>query len=314
MGLTSALSTALTGMNGAETTIDVVGNNLANSNTVGFKSSSVSFATQFLQTLSLGGAPTSDSGGTNPMQVGLGTTVAQITPDFSQGTVSNSSNPYDMAIQGDGFFIVQGGAGEVLYTRNGEFKLNSENELTTTTGNRVLGYGVDDNFQIQKTTLEPLSIPLGSAAVAQATQNAYLEGTLTPTGDVADTGSIIHTNILGRDDYDYPTTAVTTNNCDRPQLHQRRDDLHRQHDGGQSHDRRHRHLPRRLWSGPGHHGRWRCREQLGGIPDHGHRRPLLDRHCQHPSQSRHDRGRSLALPVRAHLSQGQSRRQLSLDR
>lgn len=216
MGLTSALSTALTGMNGAETTIDVVGNNLANSNTVGFKSSSVSFATQFLQTLSLGGAPTSDSGGTNPMQVGLGTTVAQITPDFSQGTVSNSSNPYDMAIQGDGFFIVQGGAGEVLYTRNGEFKLNSENELTTTTGNRVLGYGVDDNFQIQKTTLEPLSIPLGSAAVAQATQNAYLEGTLTPTGDVADTGSIIHTNILGRDDYDYPTTAVTTNNCDRP--------------------------------------------------------------------------------------------------
>jgi len=73
MGLASALSTALTGLTAAETTIDVVGNNLANSNTVGFKSSEVAFASQFLQTLGLGSAPTSGSGGTNPRQTGLGT-------------------------------------------------------------------------------------------------------------------------------------------------------------------------------------------------------------------------------------------------
>src|SRR5262245_21381937 len=73
MGLASALTTALTGMTAAETQIDVVGNNLANSQTVGFKESNSIFATQFLQTHSLGSGPTEGSGGTNPRQTGLGT-------------------------------------------------------------------------------------------------------------------------------------------------------------------------------------------------------------------------------------------------
>ena len=138
MGLASALSTALTGLTAAETTIDVVGNNLANTNTVGFKASQAAFATQFLQTRSLGAAPTSNSGGSNPRQVGLGTMVASITPDFSQGTIEISSSPTDLAIQGQGFFIVQATSGESLYTRNGIFKLNSESQLVTITGNRLL--------------------------------------------------------------------------------------------------------------------------------------------------------------------------------
>src|SRR5215471_10933281 len=171
MGLASALSTALTGLTAAESTIDVVGNNLANSSTTGFKASRVEFATQFLQTLSLGSAPVGNSGGTNPRQIGLGTQVSSITPDFTQGTIQLSSNPSDLAIQGDGFFIVQATTGEQLYTRNGNFRTNAENQLVTTTGNKLLGYGVDQNFQIQSTTLEPLAIPLGSKAVAQATEN-----------------------------------------------------------------------------------------------------------------------------------------------
>src|SRR5689334_16265619 len=105
MGLTSSLSTALTGMNAAETQIDVLGNNLANSQTVGFKASTVAFSNQFLQTLSLGASPTADNGGTNPRQTGLGVQVAGITPKFSQGTIQISSNPSDMALQGDGFFM-----------------------------------------------------------------------------------------------------------------------------------------------------------------------------------------------------------------
>jgi len=197
MGLASALSTALTGLTAAETTIDVVGNNLANTNTVGFKASQAAFATQFLQTRSLGAAPTSNSGGSNPRQVGLGTMVASITPDFSQGTIEISSSPTDMAIQGQGFFIVQATSGESLYTRNGIFKLNSESQLVTITGNRLLGYTVDDQFEIQSTVLQPLVIPLGAAAVAEATQNVYLEGTLSPTGDLADTSEIIQTQVLG---------------------------------------------------------------------------------------------------------------------
>src|SRR5918995_1638183 len=180
MGLQSALSTALTGMTAAETTIDVTGNNVANANTVGFKESSVSFATQFLQTQGIGSAPTDSRGGTNPRQIGLGARVAEITPDFTQGTVEISSNPLDLAIQGDGFFIVQGSQGEQLYTRNGQFKTNSRNEIVTITGQRVLGYSIDANFQIEPTGLTPLQIPLGAAAVAQATENVVMKGGLVP--------------------------------------------------------------------------------------------------------------------------------------
>src|SRR3954464_11458707 len=98
MGLQSAVTTALTGLQAAETTIDVVGNNVANANTVGFKESHVSFATQFLQTQSIGSAPTDASGGTNPRQTGLGVKVSEISPEFTQGTIEISSNPLDLAI------------------------------------------------------------------------------------------------------------------------------------------------------------------------------------------------------------------------
>src|SRR5690606_32286228 len=191
MGLASALSTALTGLTAAETTIDVVGNNVANSNTVGFKASDAVFATQFLQTQGLGSAPTASNGGTNPRQIGLGVLTAEITPDFTQGTIEISANPSDLAIQGDGFFIVQAATGEHLYTRNGIFKTNSENQLVAVTGQRLLGFGVDDRFQIESTTLRPIEIPLASAAVAQATENVYFTGTLTPSGDLATTAEIV---------------------------------------------------------------------------------------------------------------------------
>ena len=188
MGLQSALSTALTGMTAAETSIDVAGNNVANANTVGFKESTVNFATQFLQTQSIGSAPTGNRGGTNPRQIGLGAKVAEITPKFTQGTIEISSNPLDLAIQGDGFFIVQGLQGEQLYTRNGQFKTNGNNEIVTLTGYRVLGYSVDANFQVQPTGLSPITIPLGAAAVAQATQEVTMKGALNP--DVNELGTI----------------------------------------------------------------------------------------------------------------------------
>ncbi|WP_234824321.1 flagellar hook-basal body complex protein [Bremerella cremea] len=209
MGLASALSTALTGMTAAETQIDVTGNNLANSQTVGFKASEARFATQFLQTQSLGSKPTDSNGGTNPRQTGLGAKVAEITPNFTQGTIEVSNSPSDLAIQGDGFFIVEGGAGETLYTRNGIFKTNSQNELVTITGQRVLGFGIDENFQIQRTQLVPLTIPLGAKSVAKATENVYLEGSLTATGDLATQGQVIESAILGNAAVPRPDTSTT---------------------------------------------------------------------------------------------------------
>ena len=214
MGLTSALSTALTGLNASETMIDVDGNNLANSDTVGFKASEATFATQFLQTQSLGSVPTTDSGGTNPEQVGLGTMVADISPNFTSGTLQASSNPTDMAIQGNGFFIVQGASGQDMYTRNGQFTMNSNNDLVTSTGSPVLGYAVNNQFQLQTTALQPINIPLGSAVVAEATQNVVMQGTLTPTGGVADQASILQTGVLSDGSYSYPTTAPQITDAD----------------------------------------------------------------------------------------------------
>lgn len=208
MGLTSSLSTALTGLNAAETQIDVLGNNLANSQTVGFKASNVVFANQFLQTLSLGASPTDDNGGTNPRQTGLGVQVAGITPKFTQGTLQISSNPSDLAVQGDGFFIVEGANAEKLYTRNGNFKLNSANELVSANGNRLLGYGTDELFRVQTTNLVPLKIPLGSEAVAKATENVVMEGTLTPNGDLADTAEVIQSSILGDNNVPRPDSSA----------------------------------------------------------------------------------------------------------
>lgn len=207
MGLQSALTTSLTGLQAAETVIDVVGNNVANSGTVGFKESDVLFATQFLQTQSIGSAPTGNTGGTNPRQIGLGVKVAAINPDFTQGTIQISSNPLDVAIQGDGFLIVEGFQGEQLFTRNGQLQTNSQNDIVTATGNRVLGFGVDENFQVDTTSgLVPLNIPLGNLPVAQATTEAFFTGVLSPGVDIGTIPEKITSQPLGDITVEFPTT------------------------------------------------------------------------------------------------------------
>ena len=216
MGLQSALSTALTGLTAAETSIDVVGNNVANSQTVGFKESSVNFATQFLQTQSIGSSPTASRGGTNPRQVGLGVKVAEITPKFTQGTIEISSSPLDLAIQGDGFFIVEGTGGGQFYTRNGQFKTNANNEIVTSTGQRVLGFGVDSNFEIQPTGLKSISIPLGAAAVAQPTENVFLEGSLDPSSEVGSIPAIIQSGVLSDGTKEVPANSSTSSSLTKP--------------------------------------------------------------------------------------------------
>jgi len=197
VGLQSALTTALTGLSAAEAQIDVIGNNLANSQTVGFKSSSVVFATQFSRTLSLGSGPSANNGGTNPRQIGLGVQVAEIAANHDQGTIEISSSSSDLAIQGDGFFQVQATDGERLYTRNGIFKLNSNAELVNSTGQRLLGFGVDDQFNLQSSRLTPLTVPLGTKTVAKATENVSFEGTLTPEGEIASAGQVVESRHLG---------------------------------------------------------------------------------------------------------------------
>ncbi|MCA9040974.1 MAG: flagellar hook-basal body complex protein [Planctomycetaceae bacterium] len=195
MGLTSALNTSLNGLTLNETTIDVLGNNIANAGTNGFKASRVLFTTQLSRTLSVGSRPSADNGGTNPRQIGLGATTSAIVRDFTQGSVTNSTSPSDLAIEGDGFFVLEGSDGDV-YSRNGNFTLNSDNILVNAQGLRVQGYGVDDDFNLITTQLTSIEIPLGDLNVAQQTQNISMSGALLSTGSAGTQGSIITSEAL----------------------------------------------------------------------------------------------------------------------
>lgn len=207
MGLTSALNTSLNGLALNETEINVLGNNISNAGTTGFKASTVSFQTQLAQSLSFGSAPSSTNGGTNPMQIGLGGEVAAISADFSQGSITATSTPSDLAIQGDGFFVLNNGTtGGQVYSRNGQFNLDSGNLLTNASGQQVMGYGVDSNFNLITTGLTQMKIPLGSLHLAQSTSQVQIGGALSPQGVVATQGTLQTSAAL----YDVSTVSPYT--------------------------------------------------------------------------------------------------------
>jgi flagellar hook protein FlgE len=190
MGLTSALTTSLNGLALNETTIDVLGNNIANAGTVGFKASRVYFSTQLARTLSFGSRPSDSDGGTNPRQIGLGADVAAISPDFTQGSLTATTSASDLAIQGDGFFILETSDGQV-YTRNGSFRRDAGDKLSSIQGSRLLGYGVDSDFNLITTSLTSITIPLGSLQLAQQTTEVQIGGALSPQGEVATRGTLL---------------------------------------------------------------------------------------------------------------------------
>ncbi|QDT17634.1 flagellar hook-basal body complex protein [Alienimonas californiensis] len=189
MGLASATTTALNGMRLNETSIDVLGNNVANAGTRGFKSSEALFTTQLVSTLSSGDGPAGSNGGTNPRQIGLGGTVSTIRKDFKQGSVTTSNSPTDMAIEGEGFFVVKNGLG-TQYTRDGSFTLNPEGKLVNPAGGRVQGYGIDGNYNLQTAAPVDIEIPLGKLYIAEATNNATFTGAFFSGGELATNGTV----------------------------------------------------------------------------------------------------------------------------
>lgn len=202
MALTGAFATGLSGLDASAQNIDVIGNNIANVNTPGFKSSRALFTSQFPANFSLGSPPGADSGGTNPTQVGLGVRIAGVQTNHSNGGISATGVNTHMAIEGNGFFVVSDG-GEQRYTRDGQFLLNSRNELVTSVGGLVQGFGVDDNFNITPGVLNTLQIPLGSLTIAEATRNANFEGNLNASGPVSNGGSVHETRAM------FTTAALT---------------------------------------------------------------------------------------------------------
>lgn len=172
MGLYSAFYASLSGLGANSSSLGVIGNNLANLNTIGFKGSSASF--QDIFSASLGGL--SSQGNGNPIQIGLGTRLGVVGQNFGQGSFQSTQNPLDMAIQGSGFFSVMTPDGRTVYTRAGNFTRDNSGYLVNPSGAKVLGWNVNSTTGLINTSATPAAIQIaaGFTTSALATQNVRL--------------------------------------------------------------------------------------------------------------------------------------------
>jgi flagellar hook protein FlgE len=178
-----SFSAGLSGLNANSAYLSVIGNNLANINTVGFKASAVTF--QDLVSQSVGGASV------NPMQVGLGVTTGSISPVFSQGAIENSREATNVAIQGNGFFIVRGSAGN-SYTRAGNFTLDRDGKLVTPDGQYVQGFTAKDPLTgavVASGQATDITVPLGTLRAPVATTQMFTKTNLDASAAVGATYS-----------------------------------------------------------------------------------------------------------------------------
>jgi flagellar hook protein FlgE len=189
---------ALSGLNAASAALDTIGNNVANSGTVGYKQSTAQFADVFAA--SLAGA------GSSP--IGLGAKISTVAQQFTQGNISGTSNPLDMAINGSGFFRMQNATGDVVYSRNGQFQLDKDGYIVNASGQQLTGNLADKNGNILTGQLVPLRLfdpALDSDAPPQATG-----------GSVGATGVQANLNLDSRESLPItvpfdPTDATTYN-------------------------------------------------------------------------------------------------------
>ncbi len=174
-----ALNSGVSGLNAHQKMLDVAGNNLANVNTTAYKASRVNFSELLNVTIKNAAQPTSSLGGTNPQQIGTGVSVASITPNMTQGNIVGTGNSLDLAIEGQGYFVLSNGQQEV-YTRAGAFGVDSDSMLVDpSTGNRVQrigNVGEEDSFQIAGDS--DIHIPYGTAMPARATETVNVSGNL----------------------------------------------------------------------------------------------------------------------------------------
>ncbi|MCL6471312.1 MAG: flagellar hook protein FlgE [Firmicutes bacterium] len=178
-----SMFSAVSGLRNHQIRMDVIGNNIANVNTVGFKSSRVTFQDMIYETIRSASAPSATLGGSNPQQAGLGMMVRSIDTLMTQGSLESTGKATDIAIQGDGFFVLDTGQGQV-YTRVGAFDLNLMKDLVDpATGYYVMGWMVDNNStkpgQID-TGMDPthINVPVGQLSISQATGRVTFTGNL----------------------------------------------------------------------------------------------------------------------------------------
>jgi len=174
-----SMFSAISGLRGHQTMMDVIGNNIANVNTVGFKSGRVNFQDILSQTFRGASAPQGGLGSINPAQVGLGMTVAGIDVLQTQGNLQSTGRLTDMAIQGDGFFVLSDG-GRQFFTRDGAFDTGLGGQLVNSaSGLKVQGWVADQGGKIDTTTaVTDVIIPLGTRTTALPSSASSLTGNL----------------------------------------------------------------------------------------------------------------------------------------
>jgi len=174
-----ALSSGVTGLQAHQQMLDVAGNNLANVNTTAFKTSRILFSELLSETIKKASQPTTNTGGTNPVQMGSGVGVSSIAPNMSQGNIVNTGNPLDMAIEGEGYYVLSDGQ-QIVYTRAGAFAVDQDSVLVDpSTGYRVQRIGSEgeaDNFQVAGDS--NMHVPYDVAMAANATDVVKVAGNL----------------------------------------------------------------------------------------------------------------------------------------
>ncbi|WP_346354620.1 flagellar hook protein FlgE [Azotosporobacter soli] len=194
-----SLFSGVAGLRNHQTRMDTVGNNIANVNTTGFKSGRVNFQDMLSQTLQGAAGPNGNLGGTNPMQVGLGMSIASMDTQFTDGALQSTGVPTDLAISGDGFFILSNGS-NTSYTRDGSFKFDTAgNYVVPGTGVHVQGWMADSLGNINTAgVLSNLVKPIGTTMPATQTTSATFAGNLnssTVNGNSAATSENIYDSL-----------------------------------------------------------------------------------------------------------------------
>lgn len=172
--MTQSFYTSISGMNAGQTKISVVADNIANMNTVGFKASKVNFSDVYYNTASVGKAPSGNQGGINPRQIGIGVNTASIARDFSSGTTLTTGLNTDLFINGSSFFTVSTTNSDVVYTRDGNFTVDSNGYLVNSSGYKVLG---TDNILDTASSTTPIKIPTYISTVTTASTNDQMANT-----------------------------------------------------------------------------------------------------------------------------------------
>lgn len=174
-----SLYSGVSGLKNHQTRMDVVGNNISNVNTIGFKSSRVTFSDTLSQTLSGASAPTDNRGGTNPKQIGLGSATSSIDTLFTDGSVQSTGVNTDLCLSGNGLFVVKDG-NLSYYTRNGNFKFDKQGYYVNSDGLKVQGWSATTPGDAINTNGQPseICIPAGKTMAASATTKATFSSNL----------------------------------------------------------------------------------------------------------------------------------------